>query len=162
MVARRAIVRKWHASSFRLYFVGDIHEGSGACNEEAVSELARIIAEDDHGLAVGLGDYTESISVSDKRFDPSELSQPISVELLCNPFYTQALRFVKWFEATKGKWLCMVAGNHEERASHYSHFDPLPIIAERLGTSYHGGRDFGGRGAGYIIEKGKRGKAKRN
>jgi predicted phosphodiesterase len=95
-------------------------------------------------LAVGLGDYIEAISFHDKRFDPSELSEPITPELLQNPFYEQALRFVKLFDRTRGKWLCFVAGNHEERATHYMNFDPLPIIAERLGAPYHGGSDCGG------------------
>jgi len=144
MRTRRAVIRDWYGKKLRLYFVSDVHEGSAACNEDAAIKLAGIIERDSLGLAVGLGDYIEAIAYDDKRFDPHELSQPISPEHLDNPFYTQALRFVKIFEATRGKWLCLVAGNHEERATHYYHFDVLPVIAERLGTVYHGDSDCGG------------------
>jgi len=141
---RRAVLRDWFGPVLRLYFVGDVHVGSRSCHEDKARELAQIIAGDTFGLAVGLGDYIESIAFTDRRFDPSELAQPISPEHLSNPFYQQALRFAKIFEATRGKWLCLVAGNHEERAAHYFHFDPLPIIAERLGAVYHGDSDCGG------------------
>lgn len=141
---RRAILREWYGEVLRLYFLGDTHVLSASCNEDAISKVASIIERDTYGMVVGLGDYIESISYTDKRFDPSELAQPIMPEHLSNPFYEGALRFVKLFEATRGKWLCLIAGNHEERAAHITNFDPLPIIAERLGTTYLGGSDCGG------------------
>lgn len=144
MTTRRAILRDWYGKFLRLYFIGDSHIGSNACNEAAVSKLANIIYQDTYGLAVGLGDYIEAISYQDKRFDPAELAQPIAPEHLQNPFYEQALRFVKLMEPTRGKWLCFLSGNHEERAMHYTNFNPLPIIAERLGAPYHGESDCGG------------------
>lgn len=144
MLTRRAILRDWWGPVLRLYFVGDVHVGSRSCDYGAIAKLADIIAGDDAGLAVGLGDYIEAIAFSDKRFDPYELSQPISPEFLNNTFYEQALRFVKLFEKTRGHWVCFVAGNHEERANHYTNFNPLPIIAERLGAPYHGESDCGG------------------
>jgi predicted phosphodiesterase len=144
MNSRRAVLREWYGRMLRLYFVADVHLGSAACDEDKAAELAHIIGEDSFGLAVGLGDSIEAFAYCDKRFVPTELAQPVAPEHLANPFYTQALRFVKIFEATRGKWLCMVTGNHEERATHSYHFDPMAVIAERLGTIYHGGSDCGG------------------
>jgi hypothetical protein len=144
MVKRRALLKEWHGKTLRLYFVGDVHEGSAACDESAADKLASVIEIDPFGLAVGMGDLIEAISYTDKRFDPQELSQPITPELLGNPFYEQSLRFCKRFERTRGKWLCLISGNHEETAARYSNYNPVPTIAERLGTYYLGGSDCGG------------------
>jgi len=141
---RRAVTIDWDRPTLRLYVVGDTHVGAEACDERRVEALARQIAEDDDGLIVGLGDYIEAIAPTDRRFDARELAQPIAPEHLSNPFYCQALRFSRLWEPTRGKWACVIAGNHESSALSHYHIDATAIIAERMGTAYHGGSDEAG------------------
>jgi hypothetical protein len=54
------------------------------------------------------------------------------------------MRFVKLMEVTRGKWACVIAGNHETRAVTRYHIDVTAIIAEHLGTKYQGGTSESG------------------
>ncbi len=54
------------------------------------------------------------------------------------------MRFSKLFEATAGKWLALISGNHENKALHNYHVDATQIIADRLGCAYLGGSDQSG------------------
>jgi UDP-2,3-diacylglucosamine pyrophosphatase LpxH len=127
-----------------LYFIGDTHIGSEAADAGRISALAQTIKADKRAAIIGLGDYIEAIAISDRRFDAAELKQPISPEHLSNPFYCQALRFAKIFEPTQGKWICLVSGNHENKALHNYHVDATQIIADRLGAAYLGGSEQSG------------------
>lgn len=151
---RKALEVVWKGTQLNLYFVGDTHNGSAAARTENMVELASRIANDDKSLVVGLGDYIEAIAPSDRRFDPSELAQPISPEHISNLFYCQALNFAKLFEETRGKWAAMVGGNHEITALNRFYVDPTQIIADRLGCSYLGGSDT----SGWIRVKFRKGK----
>lgn len=144
MPIRKAVEKKFELEQVNLYAVGDTHVGSAACQEDKIKRLVKKIAEDPNGYIIGLGDFIEAISYSDKRFDAGELAQPISPEHVTNPFYTQALRFVKLFEPVKDRFLAVVAGNHEHKALQQSHFDATAIIAERLGCAYLGAADCSG------------------
>ncbi len=141
---RRAAGVDWGEPILRLYLVGDTHVGADACDEKRIAQLADIIAADHTAMVVGLGDYIEAIAPTDRRFDARELAQPIAPEHLTNPFYCQALRFCKLFEPTRGRWACVISGNHEDAALRHCHFDATAVIAERMGTAYHGGADEGG------------------
>lgn len=141
---RRAAQLDWDGPLLRLYLVGDTHVGSEACDEKRIQRLAAIVADDPAGRIVGLGDYIEAIAPTDKRFDAKELAQPIAPEHLRNPFYCQALRFCKLWEPTKGQWVAVIAGNHEDTAVSRYHFDATAVISERMGAPYLGESDEGG------------------
>lgn len=91
-----------------------------------------------------MGDLVEAIAYKDKRFDARELAQPINPEMLSNPFYTQALKFAKVWEPTKGKWAAFIDGNHEGKAMCNFFCNPMQTIADRLGGAYIGGSDQSG------------------
>jgi len=146
----------WDKPELHLYAIGDTHIGSAAADEGLMGRMAEIIVQDDLARVIGMGDYIEAISYTDRRFDPEEVAQPIYPEHLGNPFYMQALRFVKVFEKTQGKWLGLISGNHETKARDRFHFDALAVIAERLGAPHVGGS----RQSGWFVirmrdEKGK-------
>jgi len=135
----KAIYIKRQSQVLRIYCINDTHTGAVSSREKEQAKLAALIADDSDGVILGLGDYTESIALSDKRFDPSELLRPISPEHISNPFYQQALRFCKIWEPTRGKWIALIPGNHELTALKRYHIDPAAIIAERMGAPYVGG-----------------------
>lgn len=141
---RKAVEKKFELEKITLYAIGDTHIGSVHCDELKIKRLVNKISNDESAYIIGLGDYIEAIAYSDKRFNPNELSQPLSTEHLTNPFYTQALRFVKLFEPVKERFVSVIAGNHEYKALQTAHFDATAMIAERLGCAYLGGGDCSG------------------
>ena len=133
---RKAVFLDWNKKVLRLYLIGDTHVGSKACNEKAIAELAKIIAADKFAAVVGLGDYTESVSPSDYRFNITEVA--VEKESLDNIFYCQAARFSELMKPTIGKWAMLIPGNHETFAAHRYHTDPAALIAGWMGTKYQG------------------------
>ena len=144
MAVNKAIYILRHDPVLRIYAINDTHTGSISSREKEQSKLANIIANDPNGMILGIGDYTESIALSDRRFDASEMLRPISPEHVSNPFYQQALRFCKIWEPTIGKWLAVIPGNHELTALKRYHIDVTAIIAERMGCPYLGGTAMSG------------------
>lgn len=140
-MSERAVLVDWHEPLLRLYHVADVHVGAEACGEDECLKLASIIAGDRCARVIGGGDYTESIAPTDRRWDARELAKPVTVETLENPFYCQALRFVKLFEVTRGKWDGLILGNHGHTAIRRYFVNPASIIAEKLGARYVGGTD---------------------
>jgi hypothetical protein len=141
---RRAAQLDWSEPVLRLYLVGDTHVGSDACEEKRIERLAAIVADDPCGRVVGLGDYIEAIGHTDKRFDAREVPKPVKPESIADPFQKQARRFCKLFKPTKGKWVAVIAGNHETVALNRYLFDATARIAHKLQALYLGGSDEGG------------------
>lgn len=130
--------------SVNLYPIGDTHVGAEACDEKRNEKLAGIIAEDENGRVIGLGDYTEAIAPSDKRWTPREMAEATVPEMLENTFYRQAMRFCKLWEKTAGRWDGLIRGNHEQTAISRYFSDPCAVIAERMGTAYIGDHEHCG------------------
>lgn len=141
---RKAVIIDWTRPRLRLYVVADAHVGSEACDEQRVRELARIVADDEDALVVGLGDYIEAIAYDDWRFSPTEMAEFVTQENLNNLFYCQAAYFAELFEATKGKWAMAIDGNHETYAARRYHTNATSIIADRMGCPYQGQGDEAG------------------
>jgi len=134
----------------RLYPISDTHVGALASNHSHLSTLADIIANDPHARAIGVGDYIEAIAPDDYRFDPSELAPlwdepdtPLP-DYINHIFYHQALYFSRIFKPTRGKWLCLISGNHENTCVRKHHFSPTSIIAHHLHAPHIGGTDESG------------------
>jgi len=140
----RAKIVDWDLPELHIYPIGDCHIGVATADEDLQEKVANIIAKDKYALCVGIGDNIEAIGYKDKRFDPSELAQPVNPDQLSNPFYRQALRFAKVWAPTHGKWALHIDGNHEGKASSMFLCCPTQTIADRLGGSYIGGTDQSG------------------
>ena len=141
---RRAVIVDWHRDNCNVYAIGDTHVGSRAFDEKKARKLAAIIAADPDALILGLGDYHEAIASSDPRFDPYEMTDPITADGLASPFTAQLNQFCEVFAPTVGKWAAMVRGNHETTVLRYYHTDLAGILAHRLGCAYLGGSDESG------------------
>ena len=119
---------------WRLWALGDVHWGAGACDEEAFKRTVAKIAEDEHAYWLGLGDYCDHIGHRDKRFDPSEITPDITVKDLDNIFNRQIRGFFDLVKPIKAKCIGMLCGNHEESVRLYSIQDPAKSLAEWMGV----------------------------
>lgn len=97
--------------TFRIIGLGDIHWGHVHCAERVFRNTVKAIAEDDSAYWIGMGDYTDGISVYDKYYNPDAL----------HPRYRDMPRAVRALEIADvglalrpiaDKCLGMLEGNH--------------------------------------------------
>ena len=144
MNSRRAVIVDWPHENLNIYPVLDVHVGSRALAEKKARKYAKIIADDPFGIVLGGGDYFEAIASSDPRFDPYELTDPITSDGLASPFTAQINEFCDIFKPTIGKWKALIRGNHETTVLRHYHTDMAGVLAHRLGGLYLGGSDESG------------------
>jgi len=140
----KAPIIEWPHNELHLYPLSDTHVGSLGLDEKRLRAWADMVAADPYAMAIGVGDQIGGIAYSDKRFDASDIRQPITPEWLQNPFYLQAMAFIDMVQASRGKWGAVVAGNHETSVLYNHHLDVTAIIAERIGAHYIGSTEQSG------------------
>ena len=121
------------SDEFVLYPLGDIHLGARACDTEALRDTIDEIKKTDRALWVGMGDYAECISLSDKRFDPKSIDPRFLPRLddLANACFEE---LHKLLEPIKDKCVCLLTGNHEETARLRYSQDVHGALCLRLGV----------------------------
>src|SRR3972149_1398546 len=117
---------------FNLYGVGDIHLGNYACDEDRLKDDIEKIRKDPYAYWIGMGDYTDCINITDKRFDPKSLAKWLVREDLDNLPLVQADKYIKYFEPIASKCLMLHTGNHEELIRRRYHQDVLAYIALKM------------------------------
>lgn len=111
-----------HAESredtFRLYYLTDMHIGARACDENLLRSYIRHIAEDDHALWIGGGDYVDAICrKSDKRYNEETIADWLWGEV--DIIGAQLRYWHEMFKPIYGKCIGLLCGNHEYAAKRY-------------------------------------------
>lgn len=109
--------------SVNIYFLGDIHEGNCNHADKEFRQAVKIIEADESGYWVGMGDYIEAITISDKRFDPMSVSQDYRIKDLKDLPYIQIQNVYNKLKPIDSKCLALLIGNHEEAYVKYNHAD---------------------------------------
>jgi len=93
--------------------IGDIHLGARACDTDALKATIEEVKRTPNAFWLGMGDYSESITISDKRFDLRSVEPTLRSKLddLPNACLQQ---LVGLFSPIKDKCLGLLVGNHEE------------------------------------------------
>ena len=108
--------------------LGDIHIGSGLCDEDLLKKVVNFIKENGY-YWVGMGDYCEFISLSDPRFDPKSLARWVRTEHLSDLVSVQRDRFLEIVEPIADRCLALLEGNHERSIrKHYERDVYLEIV----------------------------------
>lgn len=118
----------------RLYALGDIHAGTIHCDEDGIGGKVAEIKKDDDALWIGMGDYGEFITPSDKRWDGSQKATAEWVEQ-DNIARTQTDWIVNLFKPIKDKCVGLLYGNHEESMRRFNHDNVHQNICNDLGVS---------------------------
>jgi len=103
---------------FTLWFLGDLHIGSAACDEDAIRRTVRAIADDPNALWIGLGDMAEYIPRSDWRFRQSRLApwlRGLEADYCDDIVAAQIERLVAVLSPIADKSLGALTGNHEDK-----------------------------------------------
>ncbi len=120
-----------------LYFLGDLHEGN--CNHagKEFREAVKIIENDPDGYWIGMGDYIEAITISDKRFDPMSVSENYRIKDLKDLPYVQIQNVYSKVKSIDSKCLALLIGNHEEAYVKYNHADVYNRFHEMFESNPH-------------------------
>lgn len=94
--------------------IGDIHLGNKGCNISKLKKIIKYVKEHKHCYWIGMGDYIDCINYTDKRFDPSTITEPF-ISNLTNSIPLQVEELLKLLSPIKDKCLGLLRGNHEEK-----------------------------------------------
>jgi len=117
----------------RIYFVGDEHLGTFACDEQKLDETLKTIKETKNCYWVGMGDPCEFINYTDKRFDPIILSKWLQLKDLQDLAKVQADYFINKYKYISLKCIGLHRGNHDESIRLKYHQDIHNYICVALG-----------------------------
>lgn len=119
-VLRREFNNVKRSDVFRVYPIGDAHVGAAACDEDRLRRWVKMIAEDQQGYWIGIGDYLDAINRNDKRFSVGTLAKwLIDMDALGDIVKAQKLRFLDIIKPIASKCLVLVEGNHETAITKY-------------------------------------------
>jgi len=99
---------------FTLYPIGDIHIGAKGCEVDTLREVVAEVERQPNAFWIGMGDYAESINLSDKRFDLRSIA-PRYLPRLDDMPRACLDDLVQLFDPIKKKCLGLLVGNHEEK-----------------------------------------------
>jgi hypothetical protein len=111
---QRRIGHNSRADVFRIWAIGDIHFGTKACALKRFKELVADIAADPFSFWVGMGDYADFISPTDKRFD-ARIVDGLSIADLGDLGHRLMEEVRDLLTPIKSKGLGLVRGNHEDK-----------------------------------------------
>ena len=120
---------------FTLTPLGDIHVGTIHCDRKLFRRDVEEIRVNPLGLWIGIGDYCESIVMSDPRFSVEEID-PEFIPYLGSLAVAQRDAFIADVMPIKDKCIGLLEGNHEfqNRARHY--VDIVRDACRALETEY--------------------------
>jgi hypothetical protein len=120
---------------FKIYPIGDIHKGSIHCDEDAIERQIAKIKSEPNSYWVGMGDYCDSITKNDKRFEMGGLASWVKP---ANIIESQRKEIVRLFTPIKDKCLGLLTGNHEESLHQANQDDITGNICSDLKVPYLG------------------------
>jgi len=143
-----------YGETIKIKTIADIHYGHALCDVKALEYF--LADSDKHTYFVGVGDFLDSIVVTDKRYRKS--IDAISSEEIVDE---QIDELYKILEPYKKQFINISLGNHEDTIVKKCGTNPAKRLAEKMGVPYTGYSCFiklimsenGGRGRTVIIHQ---------
>lgn len=121
-----------------VLLAGCLHIGHRACRESEIRDMVDYIAAAPNRRLILMGDVTDSINVTDPRFNPQEIAPWIATEDLSNRLVLEAERAVDILKPIKDRIDGIVLGNHEHRPKRNHQVDVHRILTTGLGVDSMG------------------------
>jgi len=97
------------------------------------------VKRDPNAYVIGMGDYTDCITQTDKRWDPSIISSWVEKDNIAE---SQRKRIVKILKPIRHKIIALLAGNHELAIRRYLQVNIMKNIIDDLEVPYGGYQCF--------------------
>lgn len=120
-------------ADFHLYCLGDIHAGTIHCVEKHIIRKVNEIKQSPNTYWIGMGDYAEWITPSDKRFDPAQKSIADWVEP-DNIAHCEVQWLTDLLSPIKDKCIGLLYGNHENSIRVWNHDNVQKNLCDALGV----------------------------
>ena len=111
---KRYILHGSRTDWISIYNFADLHLFNRGCARKRLERDLDALKNDPLAFWVGGGDYTEAISVSDKRWDADAVSEDLQISDLSRLGRVQTEAVAKLFEPVRHKCLGLLLGNHEK------------------------------------------------
>jgi hypothetical protein len=121
-------INKALPKDYTVVISSDLHLGSATVSEEHISEMVNHVVTTDNCYMLNIGDNTETITPTDKRFNFTTCKYKTVQD--------QADAVIKLFKPLGKKLLAMGDGNHEKVVKHV--MDVNKYIAQQLDVPYGG------------------------
>jgi hypothetical protein len=105
---------KSRSDEFLLYPIGDIHYGARGCEVDTLKRTIEEVRSKPNAYWLGMGDYSEAVTVADKRFDFRSVD-PKLIPYLDDITGKCTRDLVALFEPIKHKSLGLLTGNHDDK-----------------------------------------------
>jgi predicted phosphodiesterase len=120
---------------FKIYPIGDCHLGTVHCAETKLKAKLTEIAQDKNAYIIGMGDYADSITERDPRWNSQEIAEWVERD---NIIECERKRVITLFKPVKDKIITLLTGNHEETIHKHHNNNFTKNICEDLGVPYGG------------------------
>jgi len=119
-------------SWFYVIPIGDIHIGNIGFDEQKLRRLVKWISEKENVFWIGMGDYCECITLSDKRFDIKSID-PQFRDKLDNLVPSQVALLAEILAPIKDKCIGLHEGNHDRKVRLKWQYDVVYELWRALG-----------------------------
>lgn len=130
-VIEKTVDYKINDGEWRLYPIGDTHLGTKHCTEGELQKAISEVKDNSTALWIGMGDYGEFITPSDKRWDSKSIAGWL-IDEQDNIPEVQTEYIYKLFEPIKDKCIGLIEGNHEDAIRRFLHVDVQKNLCKRL------------------------------
>ena len=130
-VIEKTIEYKVSGGEWHLYPIGDSHLGIKHCTESDLKKTVAEIRDDRTAIWIGMGDYGEFITPSDKRWDAKVIADWLKDDQ-DNIAEAQTDYIEKIFRPIRDKCIGLIEGNHEDAIRHFLHVDVQKNLCKRL------------------------------
>lgn len=116
-ILQRRITHDSRTDTYALWFVGDLHLGSAACDEAAITEMVKAVKADPMAMWVGLGDLAEFIPRHDWRSRQNQMAKwlrGLEVDYGDDLVAREIEEVVERLKPIAGQCLGLLRGNHED------------------------------------------------
>jgi UDP-2,3-diacylglucosamine pyrophosphatase LpxH len=111
--------------------ISDVHIGHADHNKKLFTDTVKWI-KNNNAYTVLLGDLIDGISQKDRRFENDSIADDFK-DHLDNLHYRQCEVFLKGIMPIKDNVIAVMGGNHEQIVKKNFGFDPISVIAQRIG-----------------------------
>jgi hypothetical protein len=130
-VIEKTLIYVRSEGEFRLYPIGDSHIGTKHCTESDLQKIITEIKDNPQAIWIGMGDYGEFITPSDKRWDSKSIADWL-IGKQDNVAEEQTKRLVELFSPIVDKCIGLLEGNHEDAIRRFLHTDVQTNLCDRL------------------------------
>ena len=147
------------ADTFRLYPIGDIHDGTICCDWKRFVAFCKMVHDDPFGYWYGMGDESEYIVISDPRFVGDNIAEWVRQIDLSDLPRQQMLHVLQPLLPIAPKCLGLIEGNHSYKIKQKYHYDVYKHFCEEMEKA--AGRPLQMNGEGVSRLQFRRGKGTR-